>query len=145
MRVHRGVSRSVLIVGRWAIKVPTTRPYGRRGDRLWAWTRGVQANKSELDWSEVDGVAPVLHSWLGGIVQVYPRCAPAVGEEFEWLDHPNDPRWRGIGDTILPNGDRKRSNVGVLNGRLVWIDYDTSWNGCPHDRWVYAGDEEEAA
>lgn len=26
--------------------------------------------------------------------------------------------------------DRKPNNLGRLDGRLVWVDYDMSWNDC---------------
>jgi hypothetical protein len=126
IELHRGICRTVLLIGPWAIKVPTTRPYGRRGDRLWAWTRGVQGNQSERDWSGVAGVAPVLHSWLGGIVQVYPRCDP-------WGQTDHEPPYDKIGESWMAR-DRKPENVGWLGGELVWLDYDASWNGCPHSR-----------
>lgn len=137
IEVHRGICRTVFLVGRWAIKVPSTRPYGRRGDRLWAWSRGVLANQSERAW-QVDGVAPVLHSILGGIVQVYPRCSPAPIES--WMHDRDDPRWVQISG-ILPAIDRKPQNLGLLGDRLVWVDYDTSWNGCPHQPWIPQGDD----
>jgi hypothetical protein len=37
----------------------------------------------------------------------------------------------------MPFGDRKADNIGLLDGRVVWLDYDGSWNGCPHTREAY--------
>lgn len=130
MMICRGISRTVLLIGGWAIKVPTTRPYGRRSDRLWAWTRGYQANYSELQWAGVEGVAPVLWRW-GNVVVCFRRAAPWAGE----LPDKSDPWWASIAPG-LPYGDRKRDNIGVIDGRPVWLDYDGSWNGCPHERSV---------
>jgi hypothetical protein len=125
MRVVRtGITRTVLLVGRWAVKVPSSRRYGKglRG-LLYGWSRGVQANISEAEmcvWDEVRrDVAPVLFS-LAGLINVYPRCAPV-------------PAGRVSEARPLPFcGDRKPENLGVLDGQVVWVDYDGSWNGCPH-------------
>lgn len=134
MKLHRGICRVVLLIGPWAIKMPTSRPYGRRSaptERLWAIARGVIANNSEKQWSGQAGVCPVVFSLLG-IVQVYPRCEPVSEEEVpDWHDKP---WWDSIAPS-LPFADRKAANLGRLNGQLVWVDYDSSWNGCPHARW----------
>lgn len=121
MEVRRGITRTVFLAGRWAVKVPSVRAHndGLRGV-LWSWTRGVQANLSELDWSGSPGVCPVVWS-LAGLVNVYPRCEP-VTEEL------TDEEYEAIG--LLGPTDRKPHNVGLLNGRLVWIDYEQSWNDC---------------
>lgn len=104
-------------------------------EHAWAITRAVQANLSEAQWSSVEGVAPVLWTLLG-LVNVYPRCEP-------WPDGP-PPEYDSIGVGWLPR-DRKPQNVGLLAGVPVWLDYDGSWNGCPHERNVAGlttGDDE---
>lgn len=137
IKLVRGCTRLVILTRRYAIKVPTTRPYGRRGEaRLHWWCRGLMANTSERQWSGMDGVAPVLRSWLGGVVQVYPRCAP-VGTEWEDATLED---YRAIA-AHLPASDKKPTNLGLLEGRVVWIDFDTSWNGCPHEPWHAFTDE----
>ena len=134
MRRHRGICRTVYLVGPWAIKVPRMhlgpRTDGSRRtagealtERMWALSRAVQANLSENQWSSATGVAPVLHCWLGGLVNVYPRCEP-------WPDVV-EPDYDKIGVGWLPR-DRKPENLGLLDGEAVWVDYDGSWNGCPH-------------
>lgn len=123
MTVRRyGICRTVYLIGPWAIKTPRLRD--QKGRRLWSWTRGVQANLSERDWSEVEGVAPVLRTFLGGIITVYPRCQ-------EWPAELGDPAYDEIGPSWMPR-DRKPANIGLLDGQPVWLDYDGSWNGCPH-------------
>lgn len=130
MTIHRGITRTVLVIGRWAVKVPSVRAYGDglRGV-LWSWTRGVQANLSEAEWSNSPGTCPVLWS-LAGLVNIYPRAdALPDGAEVDW---------DAIG--FLCPVDRKPQNVGRLGGRLVMIDYDMSWNDCGPDcrnqRWA---------
>lgn len=127
--VRRGIARAVLLVGPYAIKVP--RLFGSPHDGLrgmvWSISRGLQANLSEIQWKDVEGVAPVLWS-LGGIVNVYPRCEPVTEEipleEYEKI---------ALAGVWFPR-DKKEANVGWLHGKLVWLDYDGSWNGCPHSR-----------
>lgn len=124
-----GICRTVYLVGPWAIKTPRLRlphpPPSEGGAewRVWSLARGVQANLSERQWGGVEGVAPVLWSLLG-VVNIYPRCQPWEGPE---------PDYDAIGVGWLPR-DRKPENIGLLDGEPVWIDYDGSWNGCPHSR-----------
>lgn len=121
---HYGICRTVYLVGPWAIKFPRLHWHELSIERrVWSWTRGVQANLSERDFSESDGVAPVLRS-LFGLVNVYPRCEP-------WPSDRPGPDYDTLGPAWLAR-DRKPDNVGLLNGEPVWLDYDGSWNGCPH-------------
>lgn len=117
MRVIRtGISRTVILVGRYAVKVPSLRGHmhGGASGRLAGFAWGVIHNQSERVWHNFEGwdgrVAPVLHSWLAGVVQVYPRCEPAP-EDAELFELDPNP------------GDMKRENFGVLDGRLVRLDY----------------------
>lgn len=80
---------------------------------------------------------PVLHSWLGGIVNVYPRCAPyQVSREVEEAMFHRETR--ALPDLDPWPGDEKPDNYGWLSTptgrRLVRVDYDMNYNGCPHDR-----------
>jgi hypothetical protein len=124
--VRRGISRTVILVGRWAVKVPSLRG-GSTGPtlrgRLQSFAEGVLANASEHQWHDYEPwrgkVTPVLRSWLGGLVQVYPRCAPLPVNERDEYDGPYplpelepDPR------------DNKADNFGLLGGRVVRLDYD---------------------
>lgn len=121
MMIRRGLTRTVLLIGRWAVKVPSIRAHGDGvSGMLWSWTRGVQANLSECQWSSSPGTCPVRWS-LAGLVNIYPRCDAVTGELTE-------DEYQGIG--FLGPVDPKSSNVGLLDGRLVWIDYDMSWNDC---------------
>lgn len=80
--VRTGITRTVILTARHAIKVPSLRG-GSTGKRLESFCWGLLANLSERQWYDYAGwggaaapVAPVLRSWLGGLVQVYPRCDP---------------------------------------------------------------------
>jgi hypothetical protein len=122
-----GLTRTVILVGPLAIKVPTIR-YG-----LPMWCRGLLANESEREWSSVDGVNPVLWS-LRNLLNVYRRAEP-VGPECVGRKHDRyDPeRYDALTPGFMPAGDRKPDNLGIVRGRVVWVDYDSSWNGprCP--------------
>lgn len=119
--IRTGVTRTVIVVGRWAVKVPTgrgvgVRPRTMRG-RLAGVCRGVLANQAEHTWHSyqpwVGRVAPVLHSWLAGLVQVYPRCELLADGD------------RGPLPRLDPcPGDVKPDNYGRWRGRVVRLDYD---------------------
>lgn len=134
--VARGITRTVWLVGRWAVKVPSLRRYGSGlAGLLWSITRGIQANLSEREWSGLEGddvpdrglLCPLRWSLLGGIINVYPRCVP-------WPVDEHGAALRPLPETEIPLGDDKPENWGLLGGRPVRIDYDVSYNGCPHDR-----------
>lgn len=128
--VQRGITRTVLLVGSWAIKVPSFRGGsvgGARG-RLQGFAQGYLSNLSERTWCSYEPwegrVAPVLRSWLFGLVQVYPRCRPMDLDDWSW-----DAGWTYHGKLMLPlldpsPGDFKPDNFGWLAGRLVRLDYD---------------------
>ena len=122
VELHRGITRTVFLAGRWAVKVPSLRTYGNGVQGLlWSVCRGITANLSEIEWSGTPAVCPVRWT-LAGIVNVYPRCEPVdPDEEIDYY---------AIGE-LFPT-DKKPENLGRLNGQLVWIDFDCSWNDCPH-------------
>ena len=135
---RRGITRTVLLAGRWAVKVPSLRPRGAGlPGMLWGFCRGVLANQSERTWwrHATDDMrphlCPVLHSWLGGIINVYPRCEPFLVDAVPaapMLKHQNKPNTHQP-----PPGDTNPEKKGWLDGRVVLLDYDMGWNGCPHD------------
>lgn len=126
MRIIRtGASRTVILIGRYAVKVPSLRGAMTRDarGRVASFATGILANQSEYLWSRyrpwAGRVAPVLHSWLLGLVQVYPRCAPLD-------DADDDERGRAALPRLEPDpGDVKADNYGRLpDGRIVRLDYD---------------------
>ncbi len=146
MIVRRGITRTVLITRHRAYKLPSLRPYGGglRG-LLWSVCRGILANQAEAEWWQNARpetrrlLCPVLRSWLGGVVNVYPRCQPfraTPAQELAMFER----RWFPVVIEPAP-GDEKAENYGWLTDgryggerRLVRLDYDMNWNGCPHDR-----------
>lgn len=129
IQVRRGVTRTVFLIDCYAIKVPSLRAHDRGlAGVLWSFARGVSANLSEREWSGQQGVCPVLAS-LAGLVNIYPRCEPVTREL-------TDDAYAAIG--FIGPTDKKPQNVGLLGGRLVWLDFDQSWNDRPPCRHVSA-------
>lgn len=116
--VRCGISRTVILTRRHAIKFPTLRG-GTTSDfrgRLAGIAHGVLANQSEYHWTTYEPwagkIAPVQRSWLGGLIQIYPRCEPLADDD------------RGPLPKLDPcPGDIKPDNYGRLNGRVVRVDY----------------------
>lgn len=138
--VRRGITRTVILTPRYAIKMPSLRSYHNGLAGLW-WSisRGVLANIGEAEWwhnavpEQRQYLCPVLHSWLGGIINIYPRCAP-YEVDYETQERMFQRDWLPIPELDPQPGDTKADNYGWLNGRLVVLDYDMNYNGCPHDR-----------
>jgi hypothetical protein len=128
LEVRRGVTRTVFLTKRYAIKVP--RQKACKGHKAWTFIRGWSANMSEVDWSKYattaygkPQVAPVLKSYLWGLVNIYPRAKAYMGS-WEELDD--------LYDTLefKTPSDVKGFNFGWLDGNFVWLDYDMNWNDC---------------
>ncbi len=117
VEVARGATRTVLLIGRWAVKVPRCRlTLPHRTSRLHSFVRGWTANLSEFENRHASGVTPVLWT-LAGVVSIYPRAEPLRSDDcVSWWVLPTPP-----GLAV----DRTRQNVGVVDGRQpVWLDYD---------------------
>jgi hypothetical protein len=105
---RRGTSREVLLVGRWAVKLPSARCW-----RLFLC--GLLGNMQEALWSGFDsGLCPVRWAFPGGLVVVMPRCEPLTAAEFDALDRSP---WAD-----LPV-EAKACSFGRLGGRVVAVDY----------------------
>lgn len=130
--IRHGITRTVILTKNYAIKLPSLRAYGDGlAGVLWSICRGILANQSEAQWwrnsMQRQFLCPVLHSWLGGIINIYPRCQPYTVEDDRQMKRP-------IPELMPQPGDDKSENYGLLYGRLVILDYDMNYNGCPHDR-----------
>jgi hypothetical protein len=123
--IKRGTTRTVFLTRRYAIKVPRLKHCN--GYKAWNFVRGWAANISERDWSAYEDarneITPVIKSWLGGLINVYPRAEPFVGDYYDAHD-----AWETL--TFKTPSDVKPWNFGYLNGKLVWLDYDMNWNDC---------------
>ncbi len=115
--ILNGATRTVVLVGRYAFKLPSLR-YGWR-----PFLRGLIANGIERDWwrSETnEGLCPILFALPLGFLVVMPRCEPVTNltddlyQEFVNRD-----------GYVLPV-ENKEDSFGWLGGdggRLVAVDY----------------------
>ncbi len=85
---------------------------------MWSFSKGIQANQSEAQWSGIPGFCPVIKSFAG-LINIYPRAEQVTFQ----------PDYKSITKFDHPTDD-KIENTGLLNGELVWVDYDMSWEGC---------------
>ena len=113
-RLEYGVTRSVLLIGPWAVKVP----------RLTEWRLfllGLLANMQEALFSRTGWpeLCPVLWSVPGGFLIIMRRATVLTDEEFLTLDLD---RWVQRANYIIP-AEIKSDSFGYLDGRLVAVDY----------------------
>ncbi len=116
--VTRGITRWVILTHRYAFKFPNP------SYSLKHFLTGWLANMRELenwkiynsegikDVSIKDRLCPVLRTYLWSFIIVMPRCIPCKKEEFP-EENPYNNVW----------GDYKIDNYGMLNSKLVCLDY----------------------
>lgn len=112
---RNGISRTVLLVGRHAVKIPVLR-YGWK-----KFLQGLLANMQEREFSKAGWpeLCPVKFSLPGGFLLVMPRVQVMTDEEFDRFDY--------VGfvfkeDRKIPV-EPKSDSFGWLNGCVVAIDY----------------------
>lgn len=126
-----GVTREVFLVGRFAVKIPKL-IYGWRN-----FLQGLLANMQEQAFrqGEWPDLCPIVFSIPGGWLVVMRRADPVpedrwsaflrdrLGADAIRTIHPRDEirSWNG-GDYTVPV-EVKRSSFGLLDGRIVAIDY----------------------
>lgn len=114
--VLHGATRTVVLVGRWAVKVPSCRGGWRN------FLIGLLANMQERTFSATGWpeLCPVVFSLPGGWIVVMPRCEP-VGELTDEVYQ----RMTKHADYEVPaeNKDDSFGWLGGEGGRLVAIDY----------------------
>jgi hypothetical protein len=108
---RQGITRVVLLTKRYAFKFPRL---------VYGWEmflNGLLANLSEQDWGNYHDAFlipnPVIRAAPGGFCNVYRRAAqlPVNYQTAKyWFD------WS-------PYGDIKEEHLGVVNGRIVLLDY----------------------
>lgn len=113
-RLACGVTRTVILVGRLALKFPAVGEW-----RLFL--LGLLANMQERQfgragWPEL---CPVLWSIPGGWLVVMARAREMTTEEFEAFDFDRFV----LGGTYVVPVERKADSFGWLDGRVVAIDY----------------------
>ena len=124
--MRRGATRLVLLMGKYAIKVPNVCD----GWRLFL--RGLLANMQEAQWSrgwEQGGLCQVRWAIPGGWLLVMPRVRVMTREEFEewaWSEEAGQTgyeRWAEEHGLAKERMDLTPENFGWWEGNLVAIDY----------------------
>lgn len=103
----RGITREVILIGRYAIKLPSIRSW-------MLFLQGLLGNMQERDLMCLDNrLCPVVFSLWGGWLNIMPRCEPLV-EFTEEMDTICD---------YLTFIEKKLCSFGTLDGKLVAVDY----------------------
>lgn len=118
---HSGVTRTVILTKRWAIKIPSI-AYGWK-----FFLYGFLANMQEVDWRGFDSrLCPILLYLPYGFLVVMPRCRPLTDDEFI-VEVPEG--WIAMETGCELPVEMKTCSFGRLNGRIVAVDY----GGCGRD------------
>jgi hypothetical protein len=120
--IRYGTTRTVFLIGRLAIKIPSFVEW-----RLFL--HGLLANLQERTFSRAGWpqLCPVRWCCPGGWFLVMSRAEPLTRQEFDALDYAE---WiKGgesleRGDWVLPV-ENKLDSFGWLDGKLVAVDYGT--------------------
>ena len=125
-----GTTRVVYLIGKYAIKFPVLVEW-----RLFL--QGLLGNMMERDftkWNIDEKLCPVIFSVWGGFCNIMPRCESVTEDNFpdgwefeEWSEATIvDTPTHHITIAGLPV-EKKLSSFGLLNGKLVAVDYG-SWD-----------------
>lgn len=115
MDYKRGITREVILVGKYAFKFPSIRNWK-------CFLLGLIANMQEGFWYKAMGIhgklCPVLFRIPGGFLTVMSR----VDRVCTWDDDIN------YGEFSFYPMDPKPMNFGELNGKIVLLDYGSPGN-----------------
>lgn len=117
--MKKGSTRTVLFIGKYAIKLPRTNKWK-------VFLRGILANIDENMWYKNspnewrDKMSPVVFS-LAGIIMVSMRANPITDEEYKNIN---------IKDFKPLPVDNKQINFGKYKDRIVLVDYADSKYFC---------------
>lgn len=121
MQIKKGTTRTVILVGSYAIKVPRFW-HQYSGHRWKIFLRGILANIDESFWwkcaFQKEKLCPVLWKSPLGFILVMKRAEPLTEEEYDKEKFENEFK-------LLPL-DNKMINFGKVENRIVLIDYADS-------------------
>jgi len=114
MRIKYGSSRTVILVSKWAIKLPSFAGWRN-------FLHGLLANHQERLFSQAEWpeLCPVLWSLPLAIVICMRRAGPLEMAQFESLDFD---RFVNREEYAIPV-ENKLDSFGWLDGRIVAVDY----------------------
>lgn len=116
--LRAGMTRTVLLFHRWAVKVPSCR--SGMTHFLGGWL-GNRTERDRWNWSHQAGrglggynLCPVVGSALFGLVLVMRRAEPVDADEMDCLD---------LEPLLRITRDVHTDNLGRVDGRVVLVDY----------------------
>jgi hypothetical protein len=112
-----GITRTVILTKRYAIKFPAI----RNGWRMFLY--GLLSNTDEQRFTclaDQFKLCPTIFSLPGGWMNVQPRCQPLTDDEWSTIAHLWEP---GVSDWCGMSCDFKRDNFGTLDGEIILLDY----------------------
>jgi hypothetical protein len=119
--LKKGSTRSVILLWKWAVKIPTLKTWK-------LFLHGLLANMQEVEFSAAGWpeLCPVVFSLPGGFVTVMRRANPLTEEE--WLEITTGEDKDHIEDLIRKEEyevpiEEKIDSFGWLDGKLVAVDY----------------------
>jgi len=112
--IKRGATRTVILIGKYAIKTPS----------IFAWRLfllGLLANMQEAIFSKTGWpeLCPVLFSFPGGFLVVMRRARPISRTHYESISYEQ----LVAKDHYRVPAENKPDSWGVLDGRIVAVDY----------------------
>jgi hypothetical protein len=124
MKLQKGATRWVFVGRKRAYKIPSLSSYKQ-------FLQGLLCNMNEAIWSKSINLYPHLCPIMGkipfGLLVIMPAVSICTrqmgitgGEEWEYYKDICMNKETGI---AFPQNDWKASNFGVLNGKIVCIDY----------------------
>jgi hypothetical protein len=119
MHFKFGTTRTVILIGKYALKFPRIHLRANNGWSLFL--RGLLGNMNESNFGRdfKEELCPVVFRLWGGFLTVMLRAEELTEEEwnnFNFYDH-----FKVLYPDLCEN---KKSSFGKLNGRIVAVDYD---------------------
>jgi hypothetical protein len=113
-KIAYGCTRTVFLLGKFAIKIPAMAEW-----RLFL--LGLLANMQEALFSKTKWpeLCPVLFSIPGGFMVIMPRAEPLTREEFHNFEFDT---WISQDEYRVP-AENKLDSFGKLDGKIVAVDY----------------------
>jgi len=125
--INLGVTRHVLLIGDYAVKIPRLN-YGWRLFLL-----GLLANMQETHFGNMDDkrVCPVIFGMFGGWFIIMPRCAPITDSEFKelvdldyfWNQEFDHSEFEAIPGVHKVPVEYKADSFAWYKGQIVAVDY----------------------
>lgn len=121
MRICKGESRLVFLIGKWAIKIPRLNSwrlflYGLLGNiHEYKWTKDVEPEVKPF-------LCPIIFYTPGGFLSIMPRCEQShnlYNLFYQSYKYKSVCTVKLLSDIV----EDKDSSVGIYNGRVVAIDY----------------------